>query len=132
MDQPTHGLTLYQAQLARLRASLAEANHLGPAWTAAFEGLLDAAAAAGPPDNDEPQTPSPKFQDLRRAFGSIELPTDGKERMYLKLFPFDVSLKRDASGLLVELYDASENAALGAIAAAYAFDHDTLAAEEAG
>jgi hypothetical protein len=132
MDQPTHALTLHQTQLTRLRAALAEADHLGPAWTAALDGLLDAAAAAGPPTGEEPKAPSPRFQDMRRVFGSIELPTDGQERMYIKLFPFDVSLKRDASGLLVEIYDASENAALGAIASAHAFDHDTLAAEEAG
>lgn len=131
MDQPTHGLTQFQAQIAGLRTCLATASQLGPAWSAAFEGLLDAAAAAGPPDEGEPQVLSPLFQDLRRAFGSIELPTDGQEGMYIKLFPFDVALKRNASGLLVELFDASEHAALGAIASAHAFNHDTLVAEEA-
>lgn len=125
MDQPTQLLTAHRAQMSQLREAITGCTTLGPGWIEVLTGLTDAAEAAGPAAPDEPQVASERYKDLREVFKSIEIPVDGQDRMYIKLLPFDVSIKREAEGMLVEIYEAGEAAPLGAMASAYAFDIDT-------
>lgn len=52
------------------------------------------------------------------------------EGIWLRVENFDVKVKRTDEGLVIDVYDASDEINGDAIASAYAFDTDTLAYQE--
>ena len=110
--------------IEQLRTAIQSCEGLSPAWKEAIEGLVDAACV----DEGEAIAESP-LGPLKQVFASIELPGTETPRMYIKLAPFDVSIKREQEGLVVDIFASGEDAPLEPIASTYAFESDAIEAD---
>lgn len=91
----------------------------------AIAGLLDPALGRhGIERREATAFESPAFPDVREVFAGAELPgeEDSFDRMYLKLEPFDLKIKRSDEGLICELY--ARDGQLDALDSCFAFDSD--------
>jgi hypothetical protein len=72
------------------------------------------------------------FPDIRAVFAGAELPgeEDSDDRMYLKLEPFDLKIKRTDEGLICELY--ARDGQLESLASCFAFDSDATPEDTEG
>lgn len=124
MTQP---YTTLADQIAVSRGAI-DAITLAPSrWRDALHGLLD---AMGSDELDEGN--AAHFGDLRNVFGSVELPHDGCERLYLKVMPFDLKINRTDEGLVVDIFDAHAEGRLESIASTYAYESETGGDEAQG
>ena len=115
--------------LTRMGASIAGAADLTTSERAVILGILDRAAKRlGLPElpdlNDK--TGLGAFPDLRKCFRGAEFPGDdgNDDRIYLRMDPFDVKLRRNGEALEVDIF--ARDGDLDPLASAAALNEDAL------